>query len=224
MIKDCVVEVRAELIRKLEAGEFVTDKTGVKCVEIINAAFIADEPTVFGSLNEDWSKRELEWYKSESLNVNDIPGQCPVIWKSVADKDGLINSNYGWCIWSEDNGNQYQHCINELIRNRDSRRATMIYIRPEMQVDYNKNGMSDFMCTYSAQLFIRNNKLDYCVYMRSADAIFGYKGDKFWHDHVWNESLKELRQHYPELELGTMFWNAGSFHVYSRHFNLITGE
>lgn len=53
----------------------------------------------------------------------------------------------------------------------------MIYQRPQMQFQYNKNGMNDFICTNYAQLFIRNNKLIYIVDMRSNDAIFGFFND-----------------------------------------------
>lgn len=212
--------IRSALGEKLLNREFVTDKSGVKCIEIINASFIADEPTIFGSLTE-YADRELAWYKSCSLNVNDIPPPVPQIWQAVASKDGLINSNYGWCIWSEENGYQYTHCLNELLSNKDSRRACMIYIRPNMQVEYKKDGMSDFMCTYSTQVFIRDNKLHYIVFMRSNDSWAGYKNDKYWHDHVHKILLNDLKDAYPNLELGTMYWNAGSLHVYKRQFYLV---
>lgn len=212
--------IRSALGEKLLNGEFVTDKSGVKCIEIINASFVADEPTIFGVLTE-YADRELQWYQSCSLNVNDIPEPVPQIWQSVASKDGLINSNYGWCIWSEENGDQYTHCLNELLNNKDSRRACMIYIRPNMQVEYKKDGMSDFMCTYSTQVFIRDNKLHYIVNMRSNDSWAGYKNDKYWHDHVHNILLNDLKDAYPELQLGVMYWNAGSLHVYERQFYLV---
>lgn len=212
--------IRSALGEKLLNREFVTDKSGVKCIEIINASFIADEPTIFGVLTE-YADRELQWYQSCSLNVNDIPAPVPQIWQAVASKVGFINSNYGWCVWSEENGDQYTHCLNELLINKDSRRACMIYIRPNMQVEYKKDGMSDFMCTYSTQVFIRDNKLHYIVLMRSNDSWAGYKNDKYWHDHVHKILLNDLKDAYPELQLGVMYWNAGSLHVYERQFYLV---
>ena len=65
--------------------------------------------------NYEYFKKELEWYKTESLNVNDIQGGAPVIWKMCADELGYINSNYGWMIWSKDNYEQYKHCMKKLI-------------------------------------------------------------------------------------------------------------
>ena len=213
-----VSDIRIQLYNKLNNQEFVTDKTGVKTVEIMNAAFIADEPAIIGTLNEDYIKRELEWYKSMSLNVNDIPGGPPEIWKKVSSKEGLINSNYGWCIYSKENGDQFQNVVNELTKNPGSRRATMIYNRPSMHDDYNKDGMSDFMCTNSVQYLIRDNKVHALVYMRSNDAVFGYKNDYAWQKHVLQELVDELGW---ANQVGDIYWNVASLHVYERHFDLI---
>lgn len=211
-----VNHVRRMLANKLKNEYFVTDKTGVKTVEILNASFIADEPAIFGTVNHDYVERELVWYKSMSLNVNDIPGGPPAIWKMVASTEGLINSNYGWCIYSEDNGYQYANVVNQLKANPDSRRATMIYNRPSMHVDYNKDGMSDFMCTNSVQYLVRNGKVNALVYMRSNDAVFGYKNDYAWQKYVLESVCNELN-----LPIGDIYWNVASLHVYERHFNLI---
>lgn len=211
-----IQDIRELFINKYLKPDFETDKSGVKTIDLTAVQFEADEDYIFGMPNKDYINRELEWYLSQSLNVHDIPGKTPKIWLDVADSSGYINSNYGWCIFSEQNGNQYDHCLEELKRNPSSRRATMIYNRPSMWFDYNKNGMSDFMCTYSTQLFIRNNTLEYIVYMRSNDAIFGFNNDKAWHDFVMKKAAKELN-----IENTKMIWNAGSLHIYERHFNLI---
>lgn len=215
-----VTDVRDVFAFLLQHGVFVQDKSGVKCLEIENASFIANEPTIFGAPNE-YIDRELVWYKSQSLNVNDIPAPVPQIWKNVATKEGLINSNYGWCIWSKENGSQYSSCLKQLITNRDSRRAVMIYTRPSMQTDYNKDGMSDFMCTSNVQYMIRNNKLHSYVYMRSNDSVMGYKNDWAWQNHVLEELLADLKFTYPHLQKGDMIWNACSLHVYEPHFYLV---
>jgi thymidylate synthase len=211
-----VADIRAKFIQKYKDQDFVTDKTGVKTVEMIGAQFVADEPLIFGSLNHDYIDRELEWYKSMSLNVNDIPGKVPEIWKQVCDESGYIHSNYGWCVWSDKNGRQYEHVRDELIKNPNSRRAVMIYTRPTMHQIYNINGMSDFMCTNTVQYFIRENVLSAYVSMRSNDVVFGYRNDYAWQKHVLEELGRELG-----IETGDIIWNCGSLHVYQRHFNLI---
>jgi len=201
----------------------MTDLVGSTTIEIINASFIANEEAIFGTVNEEYVKREEAWYDSMSLNVNDIPGGTPAIWKAVADKDGFINSNYGWCIYSPENGNQYDNAIDELIQNPESRRAIMIYNRPSMWLDYNKNGRSDFMCTNAVQYLIRNGAVHAVVQMRSNDAIFGFKNDRAWQRHVLVKLVKQINELHPSYNynVGNLYWNSGSLHIYARHFHLI---
>lgn len=215
-IKNTVSDIRNLFAEKYVKEEFEIDKTGVKTVDIIAAQFIADEDHIFGTPNQDYIEREKKWYISKSLNVHDIPGETPKIWLQVADPSGYINSNYGWCIFSEENGKQYNNCVKELRRNASTRRAAMIYNRPSMWFDYNLNGRSDFMCTYGVQFFIREDTLIAYVLMRSNDAIFGYNNDYAWHRWVLDKVARDLR-----IEQTKMIWTSGSLHVYERHFPLI---
>ena len=211
-----VQDIRNYFKTSLYFEEFVTDKTGVKTIEMIGAQFVADEPAIFGTVDEDYVKRELEWYRSRSRNINDIPGGPPKIWQQVADKDGNINSNYGWCIWSRENYEQYTHCYEELKNNKNSRRGIMIYTRPGMQWEYNIDGMSDFMCTNTVQYLIRNGELYALVNMRSNDVVYGYKNDYAWQAYVQQSLAADLG-----CEVGPIIWNVGSLHVYERHFGLV---
>lgn len=220
-----VKDVRELFKNLLQRGIYTENKnkTGSKTVELINACFIADEPTIFGKVNEDWVTRESQWYHSQSLNVNDIPGGPPKIWTMVATPDGYINSNYGFLIFSEENYFQFKSCAQQLKDDKYSRRAVMIYTRPSIQKEYNEGGMSDFICTNTVQYLIRDDKLIACVSMRSSDAVHGYKGDFAWAKEVQELLRLELLETYPELVNGPIIWVAGSFHVYSRHFHLIEG-
>lgn len=203
--------------------KFTTLKADEKgMLELVNARFIADEPAIFGTPNEDWHRRELEWYKSMSLSVDDIPPPVPAIWRDVASKGGLINSNYGWCIWSNANGLQYDRALTALISDPYSRQALMIYTRPSMHDDAHRYGMRDFVCTNTVQLIIRDKKLHYLVNMRSSDAVFGYKGDFAWHSYVFDQCVKGLEiRGGIVVDRGAMIWNAGSLHVYPRHKHLV---
>ena len=224
-----VHEIRHEFARLYKSNKFVTDKSGVKTVEIMGASFWANSPLIFGLVNDEYVEREIAWYESQSLNVNDIPGGAPEIWKNCADKGGFINSNYGWCVYSDENNNQFLHVVDELEANPDSRRATMIYTRPEMWGDHIKNGRSDFMCTNTVQYMIRDNKVYAVVNMRSNDAWAGYRNDYAWQLHILTMVRDELQFRGKWYDRGEIIWNAGSLHIYERQFYLIdhfikTGE
>ncbi len=211
-----VSDVRRAFKALKARGNYVIDKTGAKMLELVGATFVADEDAIFGEVNWDYVGREIQWYESQSLNVADIPGKTPAIWEQVADRDGFINSNYGWCIYSKDNYLQYENVLEELTVRPESRRAVMIYTRPEMWADYDKRGRSDFMCTNAVQFLIRNGRLDCVVQMRSNDVVFGYKNDRAWHNHVLEQLSGDL-----DVPPGKIYWMCGSLHVYERHFDLI---
>jgi thymidylate synthase len=219
---DKVKDINSLLQARLLNEMFVVDKTGVKTIEILNAAFEADEDHIVRPPNTEYIKREIEWYESQSLYVNDIPGETPAIWKAVADKNGKINSNYGYLIHSEENYSQYLSVLAELSENPDSRRANMIYTRPSIQMDAVFNGMSDFICTNNVQYFIRDGKLITSVYMRSNDAVFGYNNDLAWQKYVRDCLINDLETDtYKRYIPGPIYWNVGSLHVYERHFKFL---
>lgn len=220
-----VEHIREHFRCELRNQRFVVDKSGAKTLEMIGASFIADEDSIFGEVNYDYVAREIRWYDSMSLKIDDIPGGAPKIWQQVASKKGEINSNYGWCIFSRDNYSQYHNALLELLLNPNSRRAVMIYTRPTMHIDYNRDGMSDFMCTNAVQYLVRDNAVHAVVQMRSNDVVFGYKNDRAWQSHVLNSLTAELNQRSGQsYAVGKIIWNVGSLHVYERHFTLIDGR
>lgn len=211
-----VKDIRTMFKDAYRAQQFTTDRTGVKTIEIIGATFLADEDYIVREPNYDYIVRELEWYESTSRNVNDIPGVVPAIWQSIATKDGMINSNYGWCIWSDENFNQYENVLKELRANPDSRRATMIYNRPSMHQDYNRDGMNDFMCSFANSFFIRDGKLISHFIMRSTDAVFGFNNDVAWAMYVQKKLARDL-----EVLPSDLIWTSANIHVYERHFGAL---
>jgi len=215
-----VKDIRKLFKDKLKNEKFIVDKSGVKTIELAGINYIADQEVIFGELNKAYAEKELKWYDSQSLNVYDMP-KTPLIWRQVADNNGYIISNYGWMVYSDDNHNQYKHCLRALRENKDTRRAMMIYTRPEMQFQYNENGKSDFCCTNTVQVLIRDNKMHYIVNQRSCDAIFGYKNDIYFHNEILKRLLKDIEEDYPEVKTGFITHQVGSLHVYERHFKFI---
>ena len=219
MYTNSVQDVRREFRRLKDEGIY---RNGT--IEIQNAHFHANQSTIFGEANAAYQAAELEWYNSRSLNVHDlfrIYGKEVKIWADICDDYSQINSNYGWCIDSKENGSQYINVADKLWDDPDTRQAVMIYNRPSMHIDAMAHGMKDFMCTQSVQYFINNNELDCQVNMRSNDAIFGYLNDLDWQRYVLFELAKYLSHAHSHIKPGTITWNAGSLHIYERHWDLI---
>jgi thymidylate synthase len=225
-----VSDIRKLFIDELNNLSFTTDKTGAKTIEIIGASFLADEPAIFGEPNHEYIAKELEWYQGMSTNINDIFGEerePPAAWKYAANKYGEINSNYGKLIYSKQYYDQFGHVVDELTKNPDTRRASMIYTRPSIWEEYSDtDGKSDFICTNSVTYYIRGNELHAVVQMRSNDVVFGYKNDYAWQQFVLNDLAEAINDHDSrmfdeDIRPGGIVWQVQNLHVYERHFNLV---
>lgn len=198
-------------------------KNDTDMVELIGASFLADEPAILGEPNQDYIDREIAWYLSGSLKVADIPPPIPKIWDAISSmEDGEVNSNYGYLLHDPANGSQYRNVLKELSSNPTGRRATAIYTRPSMHTDWQRDGMSDFICTNAVNYFIRNNAVHAVVQMRSNDVVFGYRNDYAWQKHVQLKLKTDLMMYYQlHVDIGDIIWQAASLHVYPRHFHLL---
>lgn len=215
-----VSDIRQFFIDELNDGAFTKDRSGQKTIELIGASFLADEPAIFGEVNQDYVDNELRWYESESTNIYDIyddPNkEPPQAWQYSANTHGEINSNYGFLIWNNRFHCQYERALEELEENPDSRRAIMIYNRPDIWMEYNNNGKNDFICTNAVTYYIRNDELQAVVQMRSNDVVFGYKNDFAWQQYVLNSLANDLG-----IQPGFITWQVQNLHVYERHFHLV---
>ena len=219
--------------------------------ELLHQVFLADKNYIVRKPKEPYQTNELNWFISQSRNIKDLKtfaGFIPKIWKEISEVDGTINSNYGWCCLSKENGSQFEHAMRHLELDKNSRRAIMIYNRPSMHNDWSKNreviveyinnGITpvdsdswinfdshmyntikgDFMCCQNNHFIIRGNKLIMTVHMRSLDAVFGYNADYIWFDYIFNLAVQYLKKTYEDLERGDMVIYADSVHVYEMHY------
>jgi thymidylate synthase len=221
-----VNDIRTLFVEEYNNKNFVQDRSGQNMIEVLGASFIADEPAIFGTPNEEYIKAELDWYESESTNINDIYGdgrEPPAAWKATANLHGEINSNYGYLVFSDKFNNQFAQVVNELTENSSSRRASMIYTRPSIWVDYSDNGKNDFICTNAVTYYIRDSQLHCVVQMRSNDVWAGYRNDYAWQLHL----LKSVCDRYLDLNMfadlkpGNIYWQVQNLHMYERNFYML---
>ena len=209
------------LNKKFDKCSYYSDR---KRITIHGAYFKADEPYIFKKPNGDYIKREIDWYNSQSLNVNDIKGKIPTIWKQISDKDGNINSNYGTLMFSPEFNCQYDMCLQALEDDPYTNHGIIITTRPSIHNEWNKNGMKDFICLQTVQFFIEKNTLKVYVNFRSNDAIYGYRNDYAWIDYISDKLMKDLNGYYKkhdinvDLYLKEIYWFAGTLHIYEDQF------
>ena len=153
----------------------------------------------------DYAEAEWQWYLSGDNNINklgELYGKVPEIWKRMADKEGFVNSNYGWQ-WKR--SNQLDEVVDLLKTNPRTRQAAIsIYDRKEGYMYDN-----DTPCTYAIQFTILNDKLNMCVTMRSNDLWYGFCNDQYCFS-----KLQELVATETGLLIGSYYHFAHNLHLY----------
>jgi thymidylate synthase len=203
------------ILEELESCHLIGNGTR----ELINFSCTFDPRQQLDRAKQSYVDAELSWYLSMQRNITGWPkiGENP-IWKKCATAEGSVNSNYGWCVFSEENGSQYDKAIDALLKDQWSRQSIIIYTRPEMH-DICRDGVNanyDFICTNTSQHFIRNGRLEYIVNMRSNDVEYGLPYDLAWHQFVYNRMLTKLQSTYSLIDYGLIHWNVASLHKYEK--------
>ena len=181
---------------------------------LFNVGFTIENPTELKIKNskikrnwkEEYAEAEWQWYLSGDRNIaklGDLYGKVPEIWKRMADKDGNVNSNYGWQ-WQRNN--QIDHVINLLKYNPDTRQAAIsIYDCKEY-----KEYTNDTPCTYAVQFTILHGRLDMCVTMRSNDLWYGFCNDQYCFS-----KLQKMISNRLNIEPGVYYHFAHNMHLYN---------
>lgn len=162
---------------------------------------------------------EFIWYMSGENSIDPIVPYAP-FWRQIADDNGTVNSAYGNRIFGKNEIiplDQWEWVKNKLFEDKDSRQAIIHINHPHDMMHQTK----DFPCTLSLQFFIRNDRLDLIVNMRSNDIVLGLTNDLFQFTMLQEIMCLQLRKFYPDLVLGSYIHNAGSLHVYERHFEML---
>jgi thymidylate synthase len=199
---------------------------GQSCTNVRNLAIVLDasQPIITNfkarNLNLNYAKKEWLWYIGADKFDSSIE-QHASMWQKLKQPDGSYFSNYGQYIFgndSETGKSQFQYVVECLLRDTNSRRASMVLLDKNHLFIENV----DTVCTYAINFTIENNKLHMTVMMRSNDVIFGFTNDAFC---FWNlyQFVYQVLNHYMGGNLleGTYTHMANSMHVYERHYKMI---
>jgi thymidylate synthase len=139
--------------------------------------------------------RELLAYFRGSLDVNDGLAQASPIWKTLADENNKIASNYGYYVFHQKvpkhpDMTQYEWVIANLSKNLDSRKA-FININQPCHKDL---ATKDFPCTLGMQFFVVKNHLCCTISSRSTDIYTGLPYDIGFFAFVGELVYKDLKK------------------------------
>lgn len=168
----------------------------------------------FNSRKFNWKyfAGELAWYLNKDRDVDYI-GQFSGFWSTLTNPgSNEINSNYGSLLF----GDQLKWVVDSLKADKNTRQAIAFLNQPKFQFKGNK----DFVCTMYLNFFIRDNKLNMKVQMRSNDVFYGLTFDAPFFSFIQQHVRLWLLETYPELELGNYYHCADNIHFYERHFEL----
>lgn len=163
--------------------------------------------------------KELEWFKKGSLKAADSP--APMAWGKIADVKGEIQSNYGHLILFKKNDyaiksvTSYENALFLLRNDIHSRQVLLHYNLPE----HYKINAKDVPCTVCAQVFIRENELQFSIFQRSCDLYTGLVYDLPWHCFLLEKMQSDLLDKYPELKKGKITMFIGSLHIYKKNMD-----
>lgn len=179
---------------------------------LFNIGFTIENPldriitTSFRNFNKEYAEFEWQWYLSGNPNAEEIAKKAK-IWYKCMDENGNVNSNYGYQ-WNR--GNQLDYIIEELTKNKNSRRASIsIYDAKDRS-----NFKNDTPCTYAINFRIIDNKLNMSVMMRSNDLWYGFGNDQYCFS-----KLQELIANKLNINIGTYFHFANDMHLYENFLN-----
>lgn len=193
----------------------VSHPRGMKIREILNNSVQVDmtRPVVLNRhrrLSYEFMAAEAWWILAGRQDVESISRHCKAI-KNFSDDGETFFGAYGPKITK-----QLDYVIQTLKRDRDTRQAVLTIWRE------NPPHTKDVPCTVSVQWLIRDGMLHCIDTMRSNDVWLGFPYDVFNFSMLSWHILETMRDEgINDLQLGTLYLNAGSHHIYEKNYETL---
>lgn len=201
-------------------GRHTVNRKGQGLYEMRNVTLVLDPEASTYCLgrypSQEYLEKELDFYASGSRQLEDAV-KMSKFWSKCSDDGKTINSNYGFLLFHDENKHgftQFEHAINCLRNNPDSKKAVMTLYSKEHAYISNDNP-----CTLVINLYIQGDALNMQVIMRSNDLWYGLPYDLPFFRVVHYTALAMLKRTYPNLELGYHIHQALNLHFYEWAFD-----
>lgn len=194
----------------LKSYDCISKPRGMEVRELIGNGYVVPMPAYISlaarNVNLSFMLGEAWWILSGSNRVSDITNYMKT-YKNFSDDEVFLRGAYGPKIVD-----QLGYVVDTLEKDNDSRQAVINIWRE-------RPGQSkDIPCTLSMQFLIRNGKLNSVTTMRSQDIVLGFTYDVFTFSMVAMSVKLLLKQRGIDVELGELFVNPGSLHIYEKHY------
>lgn len=159
---------------------------------------------------------EFAWYLSQNSELDYIEPYIEAYTREEQQNNRILGA-YGPKIFgsTDDQKPQFERIIEQIIKRKNTKQA---YLVISEGIDYRYRGeqFESPPCTIGLHFFVRNEKLNLTVHMRSNDAYLGLPHDLFCFT-----MLQEVVSCRTKIPLGYYTHYATSMHVYVEHINRI---
>lgn len=212
-------EALVETLRDVLGQGSLASPRGQETREMLGYSFRIENPRARKIYNPErnWDEAlavgELCWHMSASDDVDFISYYADAWEEFSEDGSHVTGSCYGKKIFENGcEGSKWSRLKRELRLDSESRRAVIDIFNA---CDDLGTGRPDVPCVASLQFLLRDGSLNCINTMRSNDIIWGLSYDVFFITMLQERLAKEI-----DAELGWYQHDAGSIHVYERHYDL----
>ncbi|MEV8637599.1 thymidylate synthase [Streptosporangium sp. NPDC051023] len=204
---------RAVLDLVAATPQYTISSRGNRSREVLNVSFTLTDPRrrtpalAARRTNIVFNLAEALWYLAGRDDLDMIGYYAPRLRSLAADGARLTGTAYGPRLFAPRGRSQFDHAIQLLAADPDSKRAAMTIMRP---FEFTDPGNPDVACTLAVQFLIRGGRLHTVVFMRGNDALLGLVCDVFSFTFIAEFAALQLG-----VPLGTY-----THHVASMHLNI----
>lgn len=220
-----VVETLDDLLYKtycyiINDGRYINGKRG-DIKEALNFSITLSNPKsrVSKSLDRRFVKSkfaELAWYLSKDSSKKFIEPYIPLYSNEESEQNKILGA-YGSKIFGSSNDitSQFERVCEQIIARKDTKQAFLV-LSNEQDYKVNYDKFSSPPCTIGLHFYVRNDKLNLTVYMRSNDAYYGLPHDLFCFT-----LLQEMVSFKVNIPIGNYTHTCTSLHIYSQHIKRV---
>lgn len=191
--------------------DYVSNPRGMEVREIIDGHYTVPMPAFLDLVDRDvkapFMFAEAAWIVSGSNRLSDLT-EYMKYYANFSDDGKFLRGAYGPKVVD-----QLPYVVDTLAADNDSRQAVMTIWRER------PGPSKDIPCTVAMQFLIRSDVLHMVTTMRSNDIVLGFTYDVFTFSMVANAVRLLLKERGIDVILGDLHVNAGSLHLYERHYD-----